>query len=226
MVPRKLRIRHFKALHRATICLQPGTTIESSLADHFRANNIAFQPLAIARTEDVRTAYLAGRCDAVTADFSTLHAMLATNPQQTHEHLILSQSIAKTPYSPAVRQGDAHIANVVRWAVYAMIEAEELGITSGNVDEILKRDNAAIRRLLGETPGIGKALGVHDKWVYNVIKQVGNYGESYDRNLGNSSPLKISRSPTPSGQRAAFSTRRPSADRPRIGPENPAISGP
>ena len=128
MVPRKTRIRHFKELHRATICLQPGTTIESSLADHFRANNLTFRPLAIARSEDMRAAYLAGRCDAVTADFSTLHAMLAINPQQTDEHLILSQSIAKTPYSPAVRHGDTHFANVVRWALYAMIYAEELGM--------------------------------------------------------------------------------------------------
>ena len=174
--------------------MQPGTTIESSLADHFRANHIRFKPLAIARLEEVRAAYLAGRCDALTADFSTLHAILATNPVQTDDHLILSQSIAKTPYSPAVRHGDSHFGNVVRWAIHAMIKAEELGITSRNVDEVAKRDDPAISRMLGVTPGIGTALGVDDRWVYNIVKQVGNYGESYDRNLGNDSPLKIARS--------------------------------
>jgi general L-amino acid transport system substrate-binding protein len=194
MVPRHSKVRTLDDLHRATICLQAGTTIELDLADYFRARQMAFHPVMFERLEEVRTAYLAGRCDGMAGNFSTLHAMLATLPQQADQHIILRQSIAKTAISPATRHGDTLFANMVRWSIHAMIEAEELGITSGNVDEMRKSDDPAISRMLGVTPGIGHAVQADDTWAYNIIKQVGNYGESYDRNLGKGSPLGIPRS--------------------------------
>lgn len=107
--------------------------------------------------------------------------------------MILPEIISKEPLGPVVRHGDNQFADIVRWSLYAMLEAEEYGITSKNVDEMMKSDNPTIKRILGVTPGMGKALGVDEKWVYNIIKQVGNYGESFDRNVGMGSPLKIAR---------------------------------
>ena len=114
-------------------------------------------------------------------------------PAKAEDFIILPEIISKEPLAPAVRHGDNQFADIVRWTQYAMIEAEEYGINSKNVDEMLKSDNPAIKRILGVTPGMGKALGVDEKWVYNIIKQVGNYGESFDRNVGKGSPLKIDR---------------------------------
>ena len=194
LVPSGSSIRVLDDLDRATICLQAGTTIGLNLADYFRTRHMAFRPVSFERIEEVRAAYLAGRCDAMAGNFSMMHAMLATLPQSAGQHIILRQSIAKTVSSPATRQGDTLFTNRVRWSIHAMVEAEELGITSRNVDRMLTSDDPAIRRMLGVTPGIGHALRADDTWVYNIIKQVGNYGESYDRNLGKASPLGIPRS--------------------------------
>jgi general L-amino acid transport system substrate-binding protein len=196
MVPKKLGVKSAKELNGATICVQPGTTTELNLADYFRANKMTFKPVVIEKVEEIRAAFYAGRCDVYTTDASGLYSTRAANtpaPAKPDDFVILPEIISKEPLGPAVRQGDNQFADVVRWAFYAMVEAEEHGITSKNVDEMLKSDNPSIKRILGVTPGMGKALGVDEKWLYNIVKQVGNYGESFDRNVGMGSQLKIER---------------------------------
>jgi len=128
-----------------------------------------------------------------TTDASGLYSTRAANAPNPDDYVILPEIISKEPLGPVVRHGDNQFGDIVRWAQYAMIEAEEYGITSKNVDEMLKSDNPSIKRILGVTPGMGKALGVSETWVYDIVKQVGNYGEVYDRHLGPGSPLKIDR---------------------------------
>ena len=187
LVPKKLGVKSAKELNGATICVAPGTTTELNLADYFRANKMSFKPVVIEKVDEIRAAFFAGRCDVYTTDASALAATRAANvppPRTFDDFLILPEIISKEPLGPVVRHGDNQFADIVRWALYAMIEAEEYGINSKNVDEMLKSDNPAIKRILGVTPGMGKALGVDEKWVYTIVKQVGNYGESFDRNLG------------------------------------------
>jgi len=193
MVNKKLGVKSAKELNGATVCVQPGTTTELNLADYFRANKMTFKPVVIEKIEEVRAAFFAGRCDVFTTDASGLYATRVANAPTPDDYIILPEIISKEPLGPVVRHGDNQFADIVRWALYAMIEAEEYGITSKNVDEMLKSDNPAIKRILGATPGMGKALGVDEKWVYNIVKQVGNYGEVFDRNVGMGSPLKIAR---------------------------------
>ncbi len=193
MVNKKLGVKSAKELNGATVCVQPGTTTELNLADYFRTNKMTFKPVVIEKIDEVRAAFFAGRCDVFTTDASGLYATRAANAPTPDDYIILPEIISKEPLGPVVRHGDNQFADIVRWAFYAMLEAEEYGITSKNVDEMLKSDNPAIKRILGVTPGMGKALGVDEKWVYNIIKQVGNYGEVFDRTVGAGSPLKIAR---------------------------------
>jgi general L-amino acid transport system substrate-binding protein len=196
LVPKKLGVKSARELNGATICVAPGTTTELNLADYFRANKMTFKPVVIEKVDEIRSAFFAGRCDVYTTDASSLAATRAANvppPRTFDDFLILPEIISKEPLGPVVRHGDNQFADIVRWALYAMIEAEEYGINSQNVDEMLKSDNPAIKRILGVTPGMGKALGVDEKWVYTIVKQVGNYGESFERNVGMGSPLKIER---------------------------------
>ena len=193
MVNKKLGVKSAKELNGATVCVQPGTTTELNLADYFRANKMTFKPVVIEKVEEVRAAFFAGRCDVFTTDASGLYATRAANAPKPEDYIILPEIISKEPLGPVVRHGDNQFADIVRWSLYAMIEAEEYDITSKNVDEMLKSDNPTIKRILGVTPGMGKALGVDEKWVYNIVKQVGNYGESFERNVGMGSPLKIAR---------------------------------
>jgi general L-amino acid transport system substrate-binding protein len=196
LVPKKLGVKSAKELNGATICVAPGTTTELNLADYFRANKMSFKPVVIEKVDEIRAAFFSGRCDVYTTDASSLAATRAANvppPRTFDDFLILPEIISKEPLGPVVRHGDNQFADVVRWALYAMVEAEEYGITSKNVDEMLKSENPTIKRILGVTPGMGKALGVDEKWVYNIVKQVGNYGESFERNVGKDSPLKIDR---------------------------------
>jgi general L-amino acid transport system substrate-binding protein len=196
IVPAKSGIKSAKELNGATICVQPGTTTELNLADYFRANKMTFKPVVIEKADEIRAAFFSGRCDVYTTDASALAAVRVANtpaPLTADDFIILPEIISKEPLGPVVRHGDNQFADIVRWALYAMVEAEEYGITSKNVDEMLKSDNPTIKRILGVTPGMGKALGVDEKWVYNIVKQVGNYGESFDRNVGAGSPLKIAR---------------------------------
>ncbi|WP_298728217.1 amino acid ABC transporter substrate-binding protein [uncultured Ferrovibrio sp.] len=193
IVTKKLGVKSAKELNGATVCVQPGTTTELNLADFFRANKMTFKPVVIEKMDEVVGAYASGRCDAYTTDISGLAATRATQLPNPDDHIILPEVISKEPLGPMVRQGDDQWLVLVRWALFAMIEAEELGVTSANVDEMLKSENPNIKRLLGVTPGMGKNLGVDEKWAYNIIKQVGNYGESFERNVGKGSPLKLER---------------------------------
>ena len=196
LVPKKLGVKSARELSGATICVAPGTTTELNLADYFRANKMTFKPVVIEKIDEIRAAFFAGRCDVYTTDASSLAATRAANvppPRTFDDFLILPEIISKEPLGPVVRHGDNQFADIVRWALFAMVEAEEHGITSKNVDEMMKSENPTIKRILGVTPGMGKALGVDEKWVYAIVKQVGNYGESFERNVGKDSPLKIDR---------------------------------
>jgi general L-amino acid transport system substrate-binding protein len=196
LVPKKLGVKSAKELNGATVCVAPGTTTELNLADYFRAQKMTFKPVVIEKVDEVRAAFFSGRCDVYTNDSSSLYATRAANPPPPltpEDFVVLPEIISKEPLAPAVRHGDNQFADIVRWTQYAMIEAEEYGIMSKNVDEMLKSDNPTVKRILGVTPGMGKALGVDEKWVYNIVKQVGNYGESFERNVGSGSPLKIDR---------------------------------
>ncbi len=193
MVNKKLGVKSAKELNGATVCVAPGSTTELNLADYFRANKMSFKPVVIEKVEEIRAAFFSGRCDVYTTDSSGLYATRAANAPNPDDYIILPEIISKEPLAPAVRHGDQQFADIVRWSQYAMLEAEEYGIDSKNVDEMLKSENPTIKRILGVTPGMGKALGVDEKWVVNIIKQVGNYGESFERNVGTGSKLKIAR---------------------------------
>ena len=193
MVPKKLGVKSAKELDGASICVLTGSTSELNIADYFRANKITFKPVLFEDPDQSRQAFFGGRCDAYSGDQARLYATRAANAPKPEDYIILPEIISKEPLGPVVRHGDNQFADIVRWVQYAMLEAEEYGIDSKNVDDMLKSDNPAIKRILGVTPGMGKALGVDEKWVYTIVKQVGNYGESFDRNLGDRTPLKIDR---------------------------------
>ncbi|ADP18659.1 general L-amino acid-binding periplasmic protein AapJ 2 [Achromobacter xylosoxidans A8] len=192
MVSDKLGVKKLRELDGATVCVQPGTVTELDLADWFRSQSLRFKPVVIEKYDEIVRAFSAGRCDAFTSDKSQLAAsrMTLENPES---YVILDENISKSPLGPMVRQGDDNWINIVRWSLNAMLEAEEFGITSSNVDAQLKANSPNVQRILGVTPGMGRNMGVDDKWAYNIVKQVGNYGESYERNLGMSSPMKLPR---------------------------------
>ena len=193
MVPKKLGVKSARELNGASICVLTGSTSELNIADYFRTNKMTFKPVLFEDPDQSRAAFFSGRCDAYSGDQARLYATRVANAPNPDDYIVLPEIISKEPLGPVVRHGDNQFADVVRWAQYAMLEAEEYGITSKNVDEMLKSENPTIKRILGVTPGMGKALGVDEKWVYNIVKQVGNYGESFDRNVGMGSPLKIER---------------------------------
>jgi general L-amino acid transport system substrate-binding protein len=195
MVPKKLGVKSAKELGGATVCVQPGTTTELNLADYFRANKMQFKPVVIEKLDEVENAFFSGRCDAYTTDRSGLAATRAARASNPDDYVILPEVISKEPLAPAVRQGDDQWKDVVTWVIYALFEAEEKGVTGKNVDEMAKSEDPTIKRLLGVTPGMGKALGVDEKWAYNAIKAVGNYGEIFERNVGEGSPLRLDRGP-------------------------------
>ena len=193
MVNKKLGVKSAKELNGATVCVQAGTTTELNLADYFRTNNMSYNPVVIESNDEVNAAYFAGRCDVLTTDASGLAGTRAGVAPVPDDHIILPEIISKEPLAPAVRHGDDQWFDVVKWTVYATIQAEEMGITSKNVDEFVNSKNPEIQRLLGTSPGMGKALGLDEKWAYNVIKTVGNYGEIFERNVGLKTPLKLER---------------------------------
>ena len=192
LVPRKLNIKRAKELDGATVCVLPGTTTELNVADFFRINRMKMKPVVIESQAELAKAFFAGRCDVLTSDASQLAGARAVAPRPD-DYVILPDIISKEPLAPAVRHGDNQWKDIVNFSVLAMIEAEELGITSKNVDEMLKSANPVIQRFLGVTPGNGKALGLSEKWAYNIVKQVGNYAEVFERNVGKSTPLKLER---------------------------------
>ena len=181
-----------KELDGASICVQQGTTTELNLADFFRANSIKYDSVAFQDEDVALKAFESGRCDAFTTDSSGLYAerIRLTNPD---DYVVLPDIISKEPLASAVRQGDDQWFNVVRWSFFAMLDAEEAGVTSKNVDDMLKSEDPNIRRLLGVEGDQGKGFGLDTKWAYNIIKTVGNYGEVFDKNVGDGSALKIKR---------------------------------
>jgi general L-amino acid transport system substrate-binding protein len=193
MVPKKLAVKGAKELNGATICVAPGTTTELNLADYFRANKMDFKPVVIEKLDELYAAFFSGRCDVITGDASGLAAQRIGRASNPDDYVVLPDRISKEPLAPVVRHGDDEWNDIVRWVVYALIEAEEKGVTSKNVDDMLKNEDPNIKRMLGVTPGMGKALGLDEKWAYNEIKLVGNYGEIFDRTLGKDTELKFER---------------------------------
>jgi general L-amino acid transport system substrate-binding protein len=186
MVPKKLGVKSAKELDGATVCVQPGTTTELNLADYFRANNMKFTPVVIEALQEVNAAFFSGRCDVLTTDASGLASVRKNDAPKgkSEDYVILPEIISKEPLGPVVRHGDDQFFDIVKWTVFALIEAEEYGITSANVDKMAaESNNPGVKRLLGSTPGMGKALGLDEAWAKNAIKAVGNYGEIWERNI-------------------------------------------
>jgi general L-amino acid transport system substrate-binding protein len=192
MVPKKLGVKSAKELNGATVCVQPGTTTELNLADYFRANNMKYQEMKFDKLDDVVKAYDTGKCDVLTADASQLYA-LRLNLSKPDDHVILPDIISKEPLAPVVRERDDDWMLIVKWTLYAMINAEELGVNSKNIDEALKSQKPDVMRLVGTEGSYGEDLGLTRDWAARIIRHVGNYGEVYDRNVGSGSKLKIPR---------------------------------
>ncbi|HWJ72168.1 MAG TPA: amino acid ABC transporter substrate-binding protein [Kaistia sp.] len=192
MVRKSLGVSSALELSGAKVCTQTGTTTELNLADYFRSHNMPYEVVAFEKNEEVLQAYEAGRCDAYTTDASGLYAerLKLTNPD---DHMILPEIISKEPLGPAVRQGDDKWFNVVKWTLFALLDAEELGVSKANVDEKKTSDNPEIKRLLGSEGDFGTGIGLTNDWAYNIVKQVGNYGEIFDANVGPSTKLGIAR---------------------------------
>jgi general L-amino acid transport system substrate-binding protein len=181
-------------LSGASVCVQSGTTTELNLADYFKANNLEYNPVVFEKVEEANAAYDSGRCDAYTTDQSGLYAIRLTLAAPG-DHVVLPEIISKEPLGPAVRQGDDQWFDIVKWTYFALLNAEELGITKANVEEMKGSANPEIKRVLGveaETK-IGTDLGLTNDWVANIVKATGNYGEIFETNVGAGSPLKISR---------------------------------
>ena len=201
MVPTSLGVTTAAELDGARVCTNTGTTTELNLTDYFRANGMSFELIAFEKSDEVGAAYEAGRCDVYTTDRSGLAAerLKFGDPEN---HVVLPEIISKEPLGPAVRQGDEQWLNVVKWTHYAMLNAEELGLSSENVEQIREEQtglaaqgqgNQEIQRLLGVADDFGAAIGLPKDWAYNVIKTVGNYGQIYEANVGPNTPLKLDR---------------------------------
>jgi len=192
LVPKKLGVKSAKELDGATVCVLPGTTTELNVADYFRANGMKMKTVVIENTAELAKAFFAGRCDCLTSDASQLAGTRAVAPDPS-AYIILPEIISKEPLAPVVRHGDNQWKDIVNYSVLAMINAEEMGITSENVDKMLESKDPKIMRFLGVSPGNGKSLGLDEKYAYNIIKQVGNYGEIFERNVGVNTKLGIER---------------------------------
>lgn len=192
IVRSSLGVKSAKDLESASVCVQQGTTTELNLADFFRSHNIKYEPVTYQSAVEAVKAYDSGRCDAFTTDASALYAerLRLTVPG---DHMVLSDIISKEPFAPVVRQGDDQWLDLVSWTVYALINAEELGVTKANVDEQMKSQNPEVRRLLGVEGNFGEGIGLPADWVVRMIRHVGNYGEIFAQNLGVNTPLKIER---------------------------------
>ena len=192
MLRRSLGVTKATDLRGASICVVSGSTNELNLADWARVNNLPYAPVVFEQNDEARRSYLAGRCDAYSTDASQLAGLRASFPNP-EEHVILPEIISKEPHSPVVRHGDDQWFDIVRWTFFALLTAEELGITAANVDSHLNSQNPEIRRLLGDSGDHGPLMGLDRRWAFNAIKAVGNYGEIFERNLGQGSPIKLAR---------------------------------
>jgi general L-amino acid transport system substrate-binding protein len=193
MVNSKLGVKEIKDLNGATLCVTPGSTSEKVAADISKQHNIKFTPIVIEDQKEINNAFFGGRCDVHIQSTSGLSANRAAAAKNPEEFVILPGVFGKDPMGPAVRQGDPQWRDIVAWTVYAMIQAEESGITSKNVDEMKASGDPDVQRLLGVKEDLGATLGLDKEWAYRIIKQVGNYGEVFDRNVGKDSPLKMVR---------------------------------
>jgi general L-amino acid transport system substrate-binding protein len=192
MVHKDLKVNSALELDGATVCVQQGTTTELNLADYFRTNKMRLKSVTFLQLEEALSAYDSGRCNAFTTDASGLYAS-RLKLAKPDESIVLPQIISKEPLAPFVRQNDSQWFDVIRWTHFAMLIAEEFNITRANVDEQLKSDNPEIRRVLGVDGNFGEQLGLTKDWVYRIVKKVGNYGEVFEHNVGQGSPLKIAR---------------------------------
>src|ERR1700709_45152 len=193
VVRRDSGVKDLKALNGATVCVAQGTTHEVTLGDYGRANGIDWKPLVFDRPDTMLQAFFGGRCDAVTHDASALAASVTTAAPNPADYTILPVTISKEPLGPFTRNGDEVWTDVVAWLHYGLIEAEELGVTAANADEMSKSTTPAIQRLLGASGDLGSRLGLDNKWILQAVKAGGNYGEIFDRNVGKASPLKLDR---------------------------------
>ena len=193
MVPVKSKIKSAKQLKGQTVCVQSGTTTEKNLADYSKANNLNIKPVVFEKLEATNAAYFAGRCIAYTTDASGLASIRNKEAKDPAEHVILPELISKEPLGPLVRRGDDEWFAIVKWVVFALIEAEEYGITQANVDQMKSSTDPVVQRILGTSEDTGKLLGLDKEWAYRAIKAVGNYGEMFERNVGPKSTLKLPR---------------------------------
>ena len=192
LVSTKIGVNSALELDGATVCIQAGTTTELNLTDYFKANKMTYKPITYDTSGQTIDGFTSGRCDVVTSDASQLYG-LVLKVKDPSSVKVLPQIISKEPLGPVVRQGDDKWFNIVKWTHIAMLNAEEMGITQANVDSMADTKNPNIKRLLGTSGEAGKNLGLDAKWAHNIIKNVGNYGESFERNVGKDSPLKIAR---------------------------------
>jgi general L-amino acid transport system substrate-binding protein len=193
MVPKSLKITSAKQLKGATVCVQTGTTTELNLADFARANKLNIKPVVFESLEESKVAFFGGRCKAYTTDASGLASIRSKDAPKPDDYIILPELISKEPLGPAVRRDDVEWFTVVKWVVYALLEAEDFGVTQANVAEMKSSTDPNVQRLLGTTGDMGQKLGLSNDWAFNAIKAVGNYGEIFERNVGQKTPLKLNR---------------------------------
>ncbi len=196
MVAKKLGVKSAKELDGAEICVQSGTTTELNLTDFLKANNMSkAKAIVFEKLEEAIGAFFSGRCQAYTTDASGLASTRAKDAKNPDDYIILPELISKEPLGPAIRRGDEELFAIVKWVLFAMVEAEEFGVDRANVDQMKSSQNPGIRRLLGvdEKNDMGKLLGLKADWVYQIVKQVGNYGDIYERNVGPKTTLKLER---------------------------------
>jgi general L-amino acid transport system substrate-binding protein len=192
LVKKSLKVNSALELNSASVCVQTGTTTEQNLADYFKGNNMKYEVIAFGSNDEAVKAYESGRCDVFTTDVSGLYAdrLKLSNPA---DHAVLPEVISKEPLGPMVRHGDDQWFDLVKWVLFAMVDAEELGVTQKNVDDMAKSDKPELKRAFGTDGNLGEQLGVTKDWVIRIVKGVGNYGEAFDRNVGAGSKLGIAR---------------------------------
>jgi general L-amino acid transport system substrate-binding protein len=194
MVPVKSKVKSAKAMKGATVCVQSGTTTEKNLTDYSRANKLDLKPIVFEKQEAATGAYFSGRCVAFTTDASGLASIRNKDAKDPKEHIILPELISKEPLAPAVRRGDDEFESIAKWVIYGLIEAEEYGITQANVDEMKsKSQDPVVMRIVGSSEDTGKLVGLDKEWLVRAIKAVGNYGEIFERNVGQKTPLNLPR---------------------------------
>jgi general L-amino acid transport system substrate-binding protein len=194
VVRRDSGVKDLKGLNGATVCVAQGTTHEVTLGDYGRANGIVWKPLVFDRVDTMYQTFFGGRCDVMTQDASALAGAVATAAPNPADYVVLPQTISKEPLGPFTRNGDEVWSDIITWLHFGLVEAEELGVTAANADQMAKSSNVpAIQRLLGTSGELGSRLGLDNQWMLQAIKASGNYAEIFERNVGGASPLKLER---------------------------------